>query len=458
LALDGVANLYVGGSFGTAGGQPSLYIARYGPLEPDTDGDGVPDATDNCPTEPNANQADIDGDGAGDACDSASTLCAATALLIADTRFAPGIHTLGSDVGLTTEGSVAVEPGSDMTFTAPTHQMGPGFRVAAGAGLHVRVETTPCSSAAPTARQRPAPPTTPEDIRAADQLSQPPLAAPLLLRDCDPLPAGAEALLARYGVDVDALDQLLADADGQWLLFATAQDLLPGDENGVSDIYRLDLFAETLTLLSRTPAGSAGNGPSRHPAADATGELVVFQSAAENLVEGDANGVSDIFLHDVPVGETTRITLAGTGASEHPALDAAGEDLLYDQRDADGQRQILLDGLWGGQAPEPISLAQDAAGVPLDNHHPAISADGRYVAYLEAAADGGAPSCRVHVYDRDTAAYQRTPCPEPLAADPEQARPAFSADGRWVQWLLPDVETPVSVPNTLRALLIDPVQ
>jgi len=39
-----------------------------GPL-PDTDGDGVPDASDNCPTVPNPDQADRDGDGVGDACD-----------------------------------------------------------------------------------------------------------------------------------------------------------------------------------------------------------------------------------------------------------------------------------------------------------------------------------------------------------------------------------------------------
>ena len=36
---------------------------------PDADGDGVPDATDNCPTTPNPDQADTDGDGIGDACD-----------------------------------------------------------------------------------------------------------------------------------------------------------------------------------------------------------------------------------------------------------------------------------------------------------------------------------------------------------------------------------------------------
>jgi hypothetical protein len=36
---------------------------------PDTDGDGVPDADDNCPATPNPDQTDTDGDGVGDACD-----------------------------------------------------------------------------------------------------------------------------------------------------------------------------------------------------------------------------------------------------------------------------------------------------------------------------------------------------------------------------------------------------
>jgi len=54
------------------GGYPSLFIVE---VTADADGDGVPDATDNCPNTPNADQADADNDGVGDACDN----CPATA-------------------------------------------------------------------------------------------------------------------------------------------------------------------------------------------------------------------------------------------------------------------------------------------------------------------------------------------------------------------------------------------
>lgn len=76
----------------------------------------------------------------------------------------------------------------------------------------------------------------------------------------------------------------------------------------------------------------------------------------------------------------------------------------------------------------------------LDNHHPAISADGRYLAYLEMRPGAAEKLCQIHFLDRDTGRFQRQPCPMPLAAAAEEARPAFSADGAEVEWYLPVVE------------------
>jgi len=54
-------------SYDPAGNRTQKVVTAL--VETDADGDGVPDATDNCPAVPNAGQEDLDGDGLGDACD-----------------------------------------------------------------------------------------------------------------------------------------------------------------------------------------------------------------------------------------------------------------------------------------------------------------------------------------------------------------------------------------------------
>ena len=373
--------------------------------------------------------------------------CATGPVMISGANFAAGTYSFASEQSIVTEGSVVLEEGADVALEAPSIAFGPGLKVTTGALL--RAEIGPISCDSPALAHQVASRLAAPEASATTGSGGWASVAPRLLFDASQLPDWIQSLLAKLGVDLQRAEDILADNDYLWLVFATNQGILSTDQNGYRDVYRLDLFSETITLLSRTPRGTAGNGPSRYPAADASGELVVFQSDADDLVAGDTNGVTDIFLHDVPFGETIRVTAAAVAASEHPALDAAGEDLLYDQRDADGQRQVLLDGLWDGGVAESVSLIEDGAGLLLDNHHPAISADGRYVAYLEARADGLEPTCQVHVYDRDTALYRRTPCPEELAAEPEGGRAHFSADDSELWWNLSGMEAPVIVPNPL---------
>jgi len=257
------------------------------------------------------------------------------------------------------------------------------------------------------------------------------------------------SLLAAYGIDPEAIAQALLAEEERWLLFETTQDLLKADRNGVSDIYRLDLITPELRLVSRTPQGVAANGPSRYPASDARGELLVFQSDASDLVEEDDNGVTDIFLHELGLGTTRRLTTQAGLASAHPTLDASGEALLYDQGDESGGRQVLADSPWGDLEAEPLSLAWNEAGLVLDNHHPAISADGRFVAYLEQELGEGATRCQVHFYDRDSERYQRLACSDWLLEVGERRRPAFSPDGAWLDWVEFGADEVLTLPNPL---------
>ena len=374
--------------------------------------------------------------------------CLADPLTINGATFGPGTHTRASQTSIATQGSVMVQTGANVTFRAPFHRYRPGLRVATGAVFRAQTGAVACSAAARTPAAA-APSASASAAGAAVETAPP--TAPLPFTGMDALPPWIQERLAARGIDRQAVAQALLDPQGQWLLFETPQGINPADRNGTSDIYRLDLLDERLALLSRAPSGAAGNGPSRYPAADALGDWVVFQSEANDLVSDDDNGVSDIFLHEVPFRTTRRLTAtAADQASAHPALDAAGQDLLYDRQHRDGRRQIVADTLWGGVPAVPLGLTRDGTGIAVDSHHPAISADGRFVAYLTGKTGGGGTStCRIHLGDRDSDRSEELPCPAEVEAASDAVRPNFSADGAQLQWYFPSEDIPVQVYNPL---------
>src|SRR5947207_3124581 len=74
-------------------------------------------------------------------------------------------------------------------------------------------------------------------------------------------------------------------------------------------------------------AGAQGNSGSFVPSLSATGRWVAFHSFATNLVAGDTNAATDIFVHDRKTGETVRVSvdsagIEGNGDSSDPSLSA----------------------------------------------------------------------------------------------------------------------------------------
>src|SRR4029079_1646625 len=98
--------------------------------------------------------------------------------------------------------------------------------------------------------------------------------------------------------------------DGHLVAFwSSASNLVPNDTNGVNDVFVRDRLTNTTTRVSIDSSGVEGNGPSTDPAFSADGRYVAFQSAATNLVPNDTNGKIDVFVRDLQLGVTLRVSL-----------------------------------------------------------------------------------------------------------------------------------------------------
>ena len=128
-------------------------------------------------------------------------------------------------------------------------------------------------------------------------------------------------------------------ADGSLVAFASdASDLVAGDSNGATDIFVFDRGSRTTTLVSKSPAGASGDGPSQSPSISASGRFVVFQSAAANLTDGASNGRTQVFVADLTTGQLQPVSMASSGDlgdndSTAPQISADGTTVVF-QSDA----------------------------------------------------------------------------------------------------------------------------
>jgi len=95
--------------------------------------------------------------------------------------------------------------------------------------------------------------------------------------------------------------------NGQFALFeSSASDLVSGDTNNAADVFVRDLVHGTNILVSIGTNGGCANGASGESAMTPNGRYVAFASTASNLVPGDTNGIRDIFVRDLQNGTTIR--------------------------------------------------------------------------------------------------------------------------------------------------------
>jgi len=125
-------------------------------------------------------------------------------------------------------------------------------------------------------------------------------------------------------------------ADGRRLaFFSYAADLVEGDTNDATDVFVHDRKTRKTERVSVGSGGAEGDGDSFYPFISARGGFVSFASAASNLVGNDTNGKRDVFVRDLKTGETERVSVGSRGVqgndtSFYGSLSANGRFVAFD--------------------------------------------------------------------------------------------------------------------------------
>jgi Tol biopolymer transport system component len=262
--------------------------------------------------------------------------------------------------------------------------------------------------------------------------------------------ASAPAQLSRESVATNgsqaglASHEVAMSADGRYLAIASeATNLVPGTAFG--QVYLRDRQLLQTTVVSVSPAGAFANDQCIHPAISADGRYVAFASAATNL--GVASTTFQVFVHDRVAATTQCASVSTSGVvgsfySILPAISADGRYVAFVSRAGnliDGstlpatERVYVRDLLLGTTS----AVSVDVNGAPAAGTRPAISADGRYVTFTSAAAgivpnDGNSVG---DVFLRDRAAGTTeivSVTPTGTTGSAASYESSISADGRMV--------------------------
>jgi len=144
-------------------------------------------------------------------------------------------------------------------------------------------------------------------VRTSTILCLLPLLAPSVLAQT----CGIERVsLDASGVEGDgASTQASITPDGRYVVFVSAAtNLVPGDTNGVADVFVSDLRADTIERVNLGPGGIESDASSAYPVLSDDGRFVAFHTAATNLVSGDVNGALDVFVRDRVTGTIERVS------------------------------------------------------------------------------------------------------------------------------------------------------
>lgn len=188
-------------------------------------------------------------------------------------------------------------------------------------------------------------------------------------------------------------------ADGRYVAFQSdASNLVVNDTNGKTDIFIRDLFTQTTTRISVSTAGEEANDSSFIPVLSPDAHLVTFQSNASNLIKNDTNGKTDLFVHDQRSSTTRRLSVASDGSEGNAPSFApasinnsgivvfASDASNLVSGDTNAQTDLFVHHLATGTT---SLISTGLGGSPANgfSFFPVLSADSRWVAFFSAASN-----------------------------------------------------------------------
>jgi uncharacterized repeat protein (TIGR01451 family) len=191
--------------------------------------------------------------------------------------------------------------------------------------------------------------------------------------------------------------------DGRYVSFASsASNLVPGDTNNVGDVFVRDRRSGVTERVSVGLKSAQGNGDSNvlgistNTAISDDGRYVAFKSEATNLVRGDRNGLTDVFVRDRVAGTTSLVSVDGAGnaaGGDEPAISPDGRYVAFVTAgiDADFTSDVYLRDRVAGTTTR-ISVAFGGGAPSNSSSSPAVTAvAGAAIVAFQSAADNLVP-------------------------------------------------------------------
>lgn len=242
-------------------------------------------------------------------------------------------------------------------------------------------------------------------------------------------------------------------SDARFVAFGSnATNLVPGTSNGYAQIYVRDRQTGTMECVSLAPAGTPADCDCNSHSMSADGRYVAFVTESTNLVPGTSNGCLQVYVRDRQAGTTECVSVSPEGlpgyndgeitGSGSPAISADGRYVAFHSCSTNLVNgvttlcfQVYVRDRQTGTT-ECVSTTSDRTPGESDSFYPSISADGRYVAFESGSATfvTGVSGWQAYVKDRQTGEVECVSlAPDGTAVlDDHASDIAISGDGRFV--------------------------